>query len=161
MGSHAGDNAALAAVPFRSWRVLSIGIASVVAIVAARFIRADALAGAVTLQDTPIKLARCKPLGEVLVRVQVVNRSPHPARIFGGGTSCGCLTITHLPVVVPPKEKTELLLLLHAPASPGSVNEKFVYYIEHSNQYEVLGEIHGEVIARDANQPNSEISGRI
>jgi len=101
----------------------------------------------IRIRDAPIHIDRLSPSQKTRVAIEVINESRYAARIFGGGTSCGCLTLTDLPVVVGANEAVTLNLELKAPPTTGHMVVRFVYYIEHPEQYHLSGSIQAEVVS--------------
>ena len=89
-------------------------------------------------------------LGETrVVRLTVLNRSDVPAEIVGGGTSCTCVTLSELPIMIPPKGSVELEVEIKFVGSPGPTTRKFIYYLRHPIQRSLLGVIHGTALANE------------
>ena len=142
-------------------RVLLLAAVLTVVPAATTLRRMTAPAGLVQVEGQPITIGKCRPASEKTIRVIVANHSDHDARIFGGGTSCGCLTLSKLPVNVRARSSAELQLLLKAPKQAGPLRTVFVYYIEHPEQYEVLGLVEGTVVAGVADTGGSGRSAGI
>ena len=135
---------------FRNGRFLSFGLVLCAVPIGSFLIRGLAPFDDVVIEGSPICIAPCRVLSETRVPVVVLNRSSQPAHIFGGGTSCGCLTMTKLPVTVPANGRAELELILKAPAEAGELNKRFVYYIQHPSQYELSGTVNTDVLDEGA-----------
>jgi len=62
------------------------------------------------------------------------NRSLENARVVGGGTSCGCLTLEKFPITLQALNDAEFTVEFRPPSKSGAFEKTIVYYLEHPEQ---------------------------
>ena len=120
-----------------------IGIACVIACVIYATARETwARDGAIAIEPITIN---CRSSTTRTIPIRITNNSTHGGEVYGGGTSCGCLTLSKMPFTVPAFETVELKLRFRAPDEAGNLNQRFMYYLVHPSQKSVVGDIRGKV----------------
>jgi Protein of unknown function (DUF1573) len=78
--------------------------------------------------------------------IQLSNHRDLPVNIYGGTTSCSCITTDDLPIIVPPKESRTIAVRMKFRGDPGRFQHSLVLYIDDKKQSTAAAWFTGRVI---------------
>jgi hypothetical protein len=101
--------------------------------------------------DTDTKsLGKVKGGQEYPLQFRLANHSDKQINIIMYITSCSCVSIDGLPMMILPRSERTLMVRVLAAANPGSINEKVYLYTDYNGQTEVALKITGVVTTSSA-----------
>lgn len=78
--------------------------------------------------------------------IPISNASSRPIRITGAQTSCGCTTLTGLPLTLAPREKRTLEIQVAAIRRMGEFDSRIDLFVDQGNPYIKSFQIQGTIV---------------
>jgi len=94
------------------------------------------------------ELGPFRPDTEYKTEINIRNRLSTPIRIVGGGTSCSCLTLDSIPLVIPGNGNRQLVVRFTVGKHFEGQQEfrnSLVYFVEGARQFQVRGVVRGAI----------------
>ena len=92
---------------------------------------------------TDIGLAN--PHEKRLLRIQVINRSPHSLKVIGGTVACNCMVVNNLPLLIPANGSAEIEINININNQSGMFGYAFQLFTDYKQKPKMTGAITGKI----------------